>query len=434
MRNPYPGRYSNPAYRGYVLILMFLVYVLTNLDRGIIGVLVEPMKRDLGLTDGQMGLLIGPAFAVSFIFAGLPMGRLADRSCRRNIVAVCVCAWSVMTAFCGLAQNFLQLLLSRAAVGVGEAGGPPAAISLISDVFPERTRTSAFSVFYAGAPIGMMVAFAGGAWVSANYGWQSAFIAAAIPGVVLALVVWLTVAEPVRGMSDRLVVSDQVPTRDEVAHFILGQHSLLHCMAGMALCLLVGAGAMAFLTSFFMRTHGLSQSSAGTAVSLAFGLGCLLGAIACGCAVDRLVQKDGRWRYRIPATSALLASGSFSGAMLMGSLPVVIALVFVWSFFTVCFAVPTYAAFQSLVEASMRATMGSIQFILSGVIGGLGPLVVGLASDSMALWAGMESLRYALLVLGTLYLWATAHFLFAGRTMKADLERVGIQPPAKFQT
>jgi MFS family permease len=402
---------------------MFGVYVLTNLDRGIVSILVEPLKRDLALSDAEIGFLIGPAFAISFIFAGLPLGRVADRGCRRNVLAACLLAWSAMTGCCAFAQGFMQLSFLRATVGIGEAGGPPAAISLISDIFSERHRTRAFAVFYAGAPIGVMAAFAGGALITSRYSWHAAFLAAALPGILLTLVIWLTVEEPMRGMADASPSDAEPPPKLFVARFIRAQRSLLNFMVAVGLFLLVGSGVMAFLASFLIRSYAIPLGRSGLIVSVAYGVGSLAGAVACGSVVDQLIQRDVRWRYRIPAIAAVLAALSLAGALLVQSLAGAAALLLIWSALTVCTVVPVYAAFQSLVPLGMRATMASIQFILSAVIGGFGPWLVGAVSQAMGSRLHAESLRYSLLLLCFLYLWASTHFAAAGRTLRADLKR-----------
>jgi MFS family permease len=418
------SRYGTPAYRYYVLFLLMLLYVLTTIDRGIITVLIEPIKNELGLSDTQAALLIGPAFAVFFVLAGIPLGRLADRTSRRGVAAACLFVWSVMTGLCGLASSFIQLAIGRIGVGVGEAGGPPAAVAMISDIFSAKRRASASAFFYAGAALGIMISFGIGGWIAAHYGWRAAFFAAALPGILLALVIQFTVREPPRGLSDGLSQDSEVVSLGQTLRFVVSQRSLMHLLSAATLGNLVGAGGMAFFVSYMLRSHAMDLPAAGLTVAFCYGIGSTIGVLSFGWLADHLAARDVRWRCRVPAITLAASVITFSTLVLAPSrLTMTIALA-LWSFSCSGYTASSYALFQSLVKVRMRATIGSIQFIVLAVVGGsVGPMVVGIGSDALAPTLGKDSLRFALLSLTVFYLWAVMHYIRAESTLVGDLRR-----------
>jgi MFS family permease len=416
--------YSQGSYRHYVLLLLVLMYALTTVDRGIIMALIEPIKRELGLSDTDAAILVGPAFAVFFVAAGIPLGRLADRGSRRLIIAACVFGWSLMTAFCGLAHNFAQLFIGRVGVGIGEAGGPPAAVAMISDIYSPQRRATASSFFYGGSSLGVMIAFGGGAWIASHYGWRAAFLAAAAPGILLAGLVALTVREPPRGLSEGHRELESHEPLARVLRFMLSQRSLLHLLAGAVLAQTVGTGAMTFFVSYIVRSHGLPLSEAGLIVSLCFGLGSGAGVVTFGWLADTLARHDLRWRCRLPAITLIISLIALAATALATTASMLLAMLFLWSFCCTGYTATSYAAFQSLVKVDMRATMGSMQFIMLAVVAGiLGPMLVGAGSDLLTPRFGVEALRYAILAVALLYVWAAVHFLLAQSRLAADLRR-----------
>jgi len=202
---------TSPAYRWYALGLLVVVYVFNFIDRSILGILVQPIKEDLGVSDTAMGFLGGIAFATFYTFLGIPIARMADRGSRRNILAVCLALWSAATALCGLVQNFYQLLAARIGVAVGEAGGSPPSHSMISDMFPPSSRATALGIYALGIPIGTMLGNLGGGWVADSLDWRTAFLLVGLPGVVLAVIVRLTLKEPPRGASEGIVLDTGKP-------------------------------------------------------------------------------------------------------------------------------------------------------------------------------------------------------------------------------
>src|SRR5262245_55990639 len=194
-------------YPYYVLGVLFVVYIFNFIDRQILAILLQPIKEDLKISDTALGFLTGFAFAVFYTFAGLPLARLADRWVRRSLIAISIALWSVMTATSGLARGFSDLALARIGVGIGEAGATPPAHSLLSDYFPPEKRATALALYASGVPVGVGLGFWLGGWINDTYGWRMAFFVIGLPGVVMALIVRLTVREPIRGMSEHQPVS-----------------------------------------------------------------------------------------------------------------------------------------------------------------------------------------------------------------------------------
>ncbi len=204
-------RQTSDLYRWYVLSVLVVVYIFNFIDRSILGILLEPIKQDLGASDTAMGFLGGIAFAAFYTILGIPIARMADKGVRRNVIVVCLTIWSVATALCGLAQNFVQLLFARMGVAVGEAGGSPPSHSMISDLFPADKRATALAIYALGIPIGSMIGNLGGGWINEWFDWRTAFFVVGLPGVALALFVRFTVREPPRGVAEGIDVKQEAP-------------------------------------------------------------------------------------------------------------------------------------------------------------------------------------------------------------------------------
>src|SRR6188768_9414 len=190
------------AYRNYVLVMLTLVYVFNFIDRQLLVILQESIKKELHLSDTQLGMLSGFTFAIFYVTLGIPIARLADRTSRKNTVAVSLGLWSAMTAFSGLARNFIQLLLARIGVGVGEAGGSPPAHAMISDYFPPQKRSTALSIYSTGIYFGILIGFLMGGYLNQHLGWRTAFFVVGIPGIIFSILFYVFVKEPRRGATD----------------------------------------------------------------------------------------------------------------------------------------------------------------------------------------------------------------------------------------
>jgi MFS family permease len=383
--------------RHYTLILLTFVYAMSLIDRQIMGVLIEPVKREFQVSDTAMGLLTGLAFSLFYTALAVPMGRLADRSNRRNIVAWCCAAWSVMTGVCGLATSYWQLAAARVGVAVGESGGTAPSLSIIADHYPPQQRSRAMSVFMLGPSLGTLFGLGLGAWIAHRYGWRSAFLWMTIPGVLVALLLRLGGVEPVRGRWDN--------TKEAAIASAGAGESLVTVMRAMW-------ASPAFMriwsTAFLVRSHGLNLQEAGILIGLISGISSICGSLFSGWLCDRLTQRDVRWQLGVPILGLLLAlpfgviyflypSGQF---WLLGPIRIPHAMVFnlLFSFFGVWWTAPSFSALTALVSSHRRTTVLALYNLgLTLVGGGLGPLCVGILSDALVPMMGAESLRWALI-------------------------------------
>jgi predicted MFS family arabinose efflux permease len=413
-----------PTAPRYTLFVLMLAYSCNVMDRNILTMVLEPIRREFALSDTALGLLSGLSFAIFYSVAGLPLGAAADRVNRRNMIAVCLTIWSGMTVLCGLAASFPQLLLARIGVGIGEAGGGPPAMAMISDLFPPSRRATAISAFYLASPVGAMVSFAAGGWVAQHYGWRPAFLAAGVPGLLLVAVMALTVREPRRGQSDGAVDRAR-PTLGETLRFVASQPSLLHLIAGATLTVFVVSGVGTWSASFFIRTHGFTPAGVGLVLAAATGIAGFVGTLSGGLLVDRLGRRDDRWRCWVLALAALAVAPLIVLLVLVPDGRVAAGLYGVYALVSFMWYGPVHGLAQTLVQVRMRATISAIVNLVSNLLGvGLGAQLIGILSDRFAPWAGDRSLRYAMLIGGLFSLWAAFHFWRAGRTVRADLTRL----------
>ncbi|GLS98874.1 MFS transporter [Sphingobium jiangsuense] len=390
-----------------MLGLLAASYALNLLDRQIINIVAEPIKQDLSLTDTQLGMVTGLSFALLYSVMALPIARAADRGNRVRIVGWAILVWSIFTAACGAAGSFIQLLLLRIGVGVGEAGCAPPAQSLIADEFPLEKRSGALAIFALGSPVGAALGLAAGGLLVSSIGWRWTIVMAGLPGVVVGVLVLKTLRDPARQ-----AFAAAPPRLGLVLKRLLLRRQLVFAMLGCGLLSFMNYGAMAFATSFYLRNHGLQLHDMGAALSLppiaviGFGLGILggtggaLGALAGGYLGNRLAMRDMRWLVFIPAIGSLLCSLGYWAMFAVADARVSLGLFFFAGFCSVLWAGPGTLAMQRLAEAPARASALAINLFFNSVIGlGLGPLFVGIASDWMAPGLGEgPGLRAALLL------------------------------------
>jgi predicted MFS family arabinose efflux permease len=420
-----PGTARQAArYRTYVLTMLVIVYIFNFLDRQIVTILAEPIKVDLGLSDTQIGLMSGLAFAVFYTVLGIPIARLADRANRVSIISIALVVWSGMTAVCGLAQNFLQLLAARIGVGVGEAGCSPPAHSLIADYFPPEQRASALSIYALGIPLGSILGLLAGGWIAEFYGWRAAFFLVGLPGVALAVVFKLSVREPIRGMSDALSRAPQaLPPLGATIRTLLGNRTMVHIAMGGALTAFVGYGLGQWLPAFFIRTHGLGVGETATYFGLVLGVASAIGTYLGGMIADRLAPGDQRMYAWIPAAGVLIAFPFFVVALLLDQPYVAIVVLVTPYLLNSLWLGPAFGTIQNLAPMRMRALASAILLFILNIIGlGFGPLLVGVVSDLLVGVFGDQSLRYSILFSTAVYFWAGAHFLLAARSIRQDLD------------
>jgi predicted MFS family arabinose efflux permease len=403
----------------YSLGLLLVIYVINSIDRQVMNILVEPVKRDLGLTDAQIGWLIGGSFALFYTVAGLPIARLADRSNRRNIIAIALFVWSGMTVLCGMAKTFPQLLAARIGVGIGEAGCTPPAHSILSDTFPPAKRASAISIYSLGVPLGTLVGLAFGGYLADEIGWQAAFMVVGAPGIVLALVVWLTLDEPKRGGFET-GGDHAIEPVGETLRFMAKLPTVRHMLAGSAVQTLFLAGVGAFHGSYLIRVHGMSATQAGLWLGLIAGVAGGTAVYMSGYLADRLGRIDLRWYWWLPAYGGLV-SLPFS---VLGYTATDARWAVVWIAVATLgnhqYSALGHAVLQNLVKPRMRATMSATALFAMNAVGfGLGPVLAGELSDY---YGGGVELRKALLTLIVFMFWAAAHFLIGARHYAHDLE------------
>ncbi len=414
-------------YARYALGLLLVVYIFNFIDRQILAILIEDIKREILLTDAQLGFLGGIAFALFYTFAGIPIARWADTGSRRTIIALGVLVWSVMTAFTGAARSFAMLLVTRIGVGVGEAACSPPAHSLLSDYFPPERRGTALSIYALGIPIGGALGTLIGAWVGQTFGWRMAFVVVGVPGILLAAVVRLTLREPVRGSSDgpgAVATSSGEPALRvaQVFDFLRGLRSFWHLAIAGSLHAFVGYGAAYFIPSFFARVHEMGLAERGTwlaGLALIGAVGTLLG----GALGDRLAPRDMRWYMWVPGIATVVGIPLAIGFYLIPN-PYLALLVGVpQAIVGPMYLGPSFAMTQTLVRPQMRAVASAILLFMLNLIGlGIGPWFVGFLSDALAPSFGVESIRYALvLVVCVGNAWAALHYLLAARTLREDL-------------
>lgn len=394
----------SPGYRQYALWLLMLVYTLNFLDRQVVNILAEPIKRDLGLADWQLGMMTGLAFALFYTVLGLPIARLAEQANRPRIIAASIIAWSGFTVLCGFAANFWQLVLARIGVGVGEAGCTPAAHSLITDYTPKEKRASAIAFYSIGTPLGSLIGLAMGGMIADAYGWRVAFLVAGAPGVIIGLLCVFTLVET-RGKLAAQVAARKADQIDfKVALKVLASKKTFWLIAfAAAIKAFIGYGHAPFTASFFFRTHGdqitdlaatinaftgLNLGPAGTVgigLSAVSGVAGIFGVWLGGFIADRLGAKDLRAYVIVPAIASVVVIPIYITAVLVQDARVAFLLLALPAILGSLWYGPVYATAQSIVEPRMRATTAAVLLFIINLVGlGLGPLFVGFLSDVFA--------------------------------------------------
>lgn len=401
-----------------------LAYTANFIDRQILSILLESIKHDLGVSDQMLGLLAGFAFALFYAVMGIPIALWADRGNRRDLISVALALWSLMTAMCGMAQNFWQLAAARVGVGIGEAGCTPPAFSLLSDYYAPGERATAFAIYSLGIPIGLMFGLFVGGWINEAFGWRMAFFVVGLPGVLLAVVVKLTVAEPQRGHIEKVSTQARKPNLGETVRFLFKQPVFLHCAAAGSLSGFIAYSAMGWYPSFLIRTHGMGTAEIGLSLGLVMGGAGVIGLLLGGYLSDKLGARDTRWYLWSVAVGSLIAvpfsalsflvANSYT-AMFLFSVPLMIA--------NAWFG-PTIAQIQGIVELRMRAVAVAVLLFITNLVGlGLGPWLIGAVSDVLRPHYGDDSLRWSLFMVGFFGLWAAWHYFRAGQLLEANLQR-----------
>ncbi len=426
---------SSVAYRRYLLAVLVVLLAFNFMDRIALGLVLQSVKADLKLSDTQLGVLTGIAFAIFYSVMGIPIARWADRGNRVRIIAITAALWSVAVALCGAARSFAQLLVIRSVVAIGEAGGYVPGFSLLADYFSRPERPRAVAIYILGGPISIIAGYLLAGWLSELYGWRVMFVLLGLPGLILALITHLTLREPRQAsglVANRHVGEHAISTAPDQESliqvcktiFAIGTfRQLLYCLSVMFFFVY---GFLQWQPSFFIRSFGLSAREVGVWFAATYGVGGLLGTYLGGAWASKYAVHNERLQLQVVAAGMALAAILSCGIYLSSSPAVAVVLSGIVMFSLTANNGPVYAAIQSLVPERMRAVSAAIVLLFANLIGmGLGPLATGVLSDELRPLAGDDSLRYALMALSPGYLLVGWFALRGSRTVMHDLEVSG---------
>lgn len=436
-----------PADRRWALILLVAISTVAFIDRSILNTVGQAIKDDLKISDLQLGLLGGAAFAILYGVLGIPIARIAERRSRVAIISIAVAVWSAMTALSGFAGGFTHLLLARIGVGVGEAGAGAPSQSLLSDYYPPEKRASVFSILGLATPFGIVIGGLGGAIVAQHFGWRAAFLIVGLPGLLLALVAWLTLKEPPRGFSEGRDDTGAAPPLMAVLKRLFASKTFRHVLVAAVIVNFVGFSGMSFLHPFMVRTFNVDYTTAAFAFVVVNSISLAGGYLAGGFITDRLVKKDVRFYGWAPAIGMLLAGPAYILGFIQTEWVAAILVLILPGLFSGIYFGPTFAVTHNLVEPRMRASATAILSLIMSIVGmTTGPVITGWLSDHFAAEAfkagdyaalcpgagtaladacriaSASGIKTALIIIVTLFWWAALHFYLASRSIKAELE------------
>jgi MFS family permease len=427
------------VYRNYLLTVLLVLQAFNGVDAIALGLVLQNIKLDLSLSDTQLGLLSGIAFALFYSVMGMPIARWADRGNRVAIISLTAGLWSIMMALCGKATNFTQLLLIRAGLAVGESGCMPPAQSLIADYFSRSERPRALAVFLLGGSVSTLIGYFLAGWLSELYGWRMMFLMLGLPGLVPAILAWLTLKEPRRrmqttspGIESRghaVIPASYQPSIRHVCTTLLTKRTFRHIILCFSVMTFFGSGILQWQPAFLIRSYGLKTGELGTWFAVIYGFGSMLGTYVGGELASRLATNNERLQLRATA----LVYSCFS---------IISALIYIVPNYHLAFALmalaavagsaangPLFATIQAIVPDRMRAVAIATIYLFANLIGwGIGPLAAGALSDLLRPWAGEESLRYALLALCPGYFWGGWHLWQASKSVNGDLQAIQHEP------
>jgi predicted MFS family arabinose efflux permease len=419
--SPVPEAQPTKRYRYFVLAILVVVYTLNFLDRQVLGILVKPIKAELGLSDSQVGLMGGLAFASLYATLGLPIAYLADRGSRRRIMSWSLALWSAFTAVCGFTHNFIQIFLARIGVGIGEAGGVAPAYSMISDYFPKEQRARALSVYSLGIPIGSALGILAGGLIAAKINWRAAFIIVGCAGIVVAPILRLTVKDPKRGGWE--AASSTAPPAavrfGDVFDIVSRKSSFWLLAFGAACSSVCGYGVAFWLPSFLMRSLHLDLVDASWYYASITFIGGGLGILGGGLIADRLGKLNRAAYPIIPAIAFVIALPCFFAAVHLGSPLAAFVLFLIPTGLNLMWLGPIITAVQHLVPGQMRTTASAMFLLINNLLGiAIGLYYFGAVSDALRPHYGDESLRYALYTGLGFYVIAATLFSIASRRLE----------------
>ena len=411
-----------------VLGILCFVYVLNFLDRQLLSILAKPIQDELGVTDGQLGLISGLYFALFYCTISIPVGWLADRTNRVKVLAFACGLWSLATVACGVASSYPQLVLARMTVGVGEAGGVPPSYAIITDYFPPSMRGRALALFNLGPPIGQALGVAFGAAIAAAYDWRLAFVFLGVVGLIAAVVVYFVVKEPERGGLDPKPVSVEAEAQDvedgkfwATCKMFVTRPNLMLASFGSGANQFITYATLNFATLFLMREKGMTLQEVAVFYAIVVGISICAGMYLSGRLLDKLKTKSKAAYGYLPGIALLLAIPGFVGfvwadtwqlSLLFLSMPLCL------NYF---YLTPSVALIQEEVKPRQRVLSGAILLMIMNLIGlGFGPTYLGLASDFFAKTNPETSLQMAFYTLTPFYVISSGIFFVLARRLKRE--------------
>jgi predicted MFS family arabinose efflux permease len=405
-----------------ILILIALVTLFASADRNVLAVLLVPVQAELMVSDAAMGALTGIAFSLVYATIALPAARLADNGNRRKLISLALAFWSVMTVVCGLAVNYASFALGRIGVAAGEAVAQPSQMSMIGDLFPARSRGTALSIMAIGGALGVSVGALVAGVINDHFGWRAAFMVLAVPGVLTAILFYLVVPEPVRGLHDGGDVPELAGLSwKQSLSFLWNIKTMRGLLSGMIFSSIASYGYLAWLPTFLIRVHHMTTTQMSFWFAISVGVGSILSNAIGGYLSDRLVKRGARWRLYMLATVMILGTPFLGVIAFASNLVLVIAAILALAFFNGVPGTLSYAVGMDVVPSRMRGTMTSVMGFMTMVLGaGLGPFLFGLLSDGLSPTFGADSLRYVLLSVALCKLASVVCFLSVSGRVDCD--------------
>jgi predicted MFS family arabinose efflux permease len=446
---PRPRIYTHP-----LLWMLSAAYACNFMDRSVVGALAQAIKVDLALSDTQIGLLQGFSYVVLYAFVGLPMSRLAERFNRVGIISICLVAWSGMTMLCGAAQGFVQLLLFRVGVGVGEAGCNPCSHSMIADAVAPSERSRALSIYQIGATVGTAAGAVLGGFVAEKLGWRAAFLVVGVPGLIVAAIMWLFAREPVRTAVDTSAQSVDGAKVWRVLLKLLKSRAAVHIAMGFTLVSFAGSGISAFAQPYLVRAYGLSYGQVGLLIGLSGGVASVTSLVLQGRVTDYATRHDVRWHAWLPIIGVTVAVPFAMMIFVTHTWQVSVFCSFCTTFFSSWFTLPSLSALHRILGPRLVATGMALVLMLQNLAGlGGGPYLAGVFIDAFSqhLFSGAGAVsfsqacpggvaragaavlqqschaallggtRLGLMCIAVFFLWAVLHFALAARPVRREL-------------
>ena len=418
------------SYKNYLLTLLVMVGVVTSFERFIFALALEPIKHELQLSDSQLGLMTGIAFAAFYAIAGIPIARWADRGNRATITALAVGLLGVMVSVCGMATSFFQLLLVRAGVAVGEAGIVPAAQSLLSDYFKRAERPQAMAIYMSFYTISTIVGYLLGGQLIDLYGWRTTFILMGAPGILMAIIVKFTIKEP--RLNRPKIETSHLPSLTGTARVLWRQRTFRQILCAFCVGYFFNMGISQWLAVFLMRSHGMTALEVGGWLALSYGVFGTLGNYLGGYYASRFAA----YKEKLQMRTLVFTTVCYALVSIMVYLSInkyaAITFIAVKTLIGAFSNGPIFAAMQSLVHEKMRSVAVAVAFMLANLIGfGLGPLALGVLSDLLHPMFGQDSLRYALVIFSPGSLWVAFYLWKVSNTIEEDIKNTEAEADAK---